>query len=112
MLKTTLKFSLFFVGVPLILGVAFLITKATHDINDQDASFALALLVHYMHLPTIWVFEALGVSTGFNSVLIILEGIVQWAIIAVVLAAIYCGIRSVVSTDAGEDSQDSGHAPQ
>ena len=87
MLRTTLKFAKFLVGGHLLLGLALIVTEATHGINDQDPSFALALLVHYMNLPSVWLLNWLGVPNGV--IPIVLTGVLQWAIIAFAMAAAF-----------------------
>jgi hypothetical protein len=94
MLRTTLKFAKFLVGGHLLLGLALIVTEATHGINDQDPSFALALLVHYMNLPSVWLLNWLRVPSSVIPV--VLTGFFQWAIIAFAMAAIYHSFRAMV----------------
>jgi hypothetical protein len=47
------RFALFLVGAHVLLGLSLLVIEATHGINDQDASFAVALVFHYLNLPSV-----------------------------------------------------------
>ena len=86
MSRTTIRLSLFFVGGHLLLGLILLGIEAAHGINDQDASFAVAILFHYLNLPTVWVLQSLRVTPEI--ILVLLAGIVQWAIIGLATAAL------------------------
>ena len=94
MLRNTLKFAKFIVGGHLLLGLALIVTEATHGINDQDPSFALALLVHYMNLPSVWLLNWLGVPN--RVIAIVLAGVLQWAIIAFAMAAAFHYFRAMM----------------
>ena len=97
MSRTTAKFALLFVSGHLLLGLILLGIEAGHGINDQDASFAVAILYHCLNLPTIAMLRSLHVSPGIPVVL--LAGIAQWAVVGVATAAIYrslaAGFRTV-----------------
>ena len=86
MLRTALKLAKFLVGGHLLLGLALIVTDAIHGVNDQDASFALALLVHTLNLPSVWLLNVLGVACGI--VPIVLVGILQWTMVAFIMAAL------------------------
>ena len=92
MSKTILKLALLFVGGHLLLGLVLLAVEAIHGINDQDASFAVAILFHYLNLPTVWVLRLLGGTPEI--ILVLLVGIVQWAGLALTIAAVYYVFRS------------------
>ena len=92
MSRTTIRLALFFVGGHLLLGLILLGIEATHGINDQDASFAVAILFHYLNLPTVWVLQSLRVTPEI--ILVLLAGTVQWAIIGLTTAALYQAFRS------------------
>ena len=93
MSKIALKFILFFVGIHLLLGVTLIITEAIHGINDQDPSYALALFVYYANIPSVWLLNTLGVTIG--SVSIVLTGCIQWTVVALIIAGVYYGVKSI-----------------
>ena len=72
------------VGVHLFLGAVLLSIEAIHGINDQDPSFVVALLFHYLNLPTIWFLDWMGVRPGIAMVMVV--GTVQWAVLAVMIS--------------------------
>ena len=92
MSRTTLRLTLFFVGGHLLLGLILLGIEAAHGINDQGASFAVAILFHDLNLPAVWVLQSLGVTPEI--ILVLLAGTVQWAIIGWATAALYQAFRS------------------
>lgn len=86
-MKTTLlRTFLVLVGGHLVLGATLLAIEATHGINDQDASFAVAIAFHYLNLPTIWLLR-LGDSGPPPIAVVLAMGIVQWTGIALVTGA-------------------------
>jgi hypothetical protein len=89
-MKTILKLAGWLVGAHLLLGGALLVIEATHGINDQDASFAVALLYHYLNFPSFWLLRGMGGPPGIASVLLV--GIVQWITLAAVLGGGYRAI--------------------
>lgn len=95
MLKTALKLALVLVGFHLIIGLACIITEVVHGVNDQDASFALVMLVYCMNLPSVWLLNWLGVPLG--SVPVVLVGILQWSLIAFVIALFYTGVKRTIA---------------
>jgi hypothetical protein len=105
MLRTAIKLALFLVGGHLLLGMILLVIAATHGINDQDASFAVAMLFRCLNLPTVWVLQSAGGTIESQIVLILLVGIVQWAALAFAIAAIYhafkCGFRLIADQPSG-----------
>ena len=72
MIKISLKLALFLVGVHLVIRLACITTEVIHGVNDQDASFALVMLVYCMNLPTVWLLNWLGAPLG--SVPVVLAG--------------------------------------
>ncbi|MFA5189488.1 MAG: hypothetical protein WC740_02120 [Verrucomicrobiia bacterium] len=85
-----MKLAFLLVGAHLLLGATLLVIEATHGINDQDASFAVALLFHYLNLPSVWLLRFIGAAPGVIAVL--LAGIVQWAALAAVVVGGYRAI--------------------
>ena len=89
-MKTILKLAGWLVGAHLLSGVVLLVIEATHGINDQDASFAAALLFHYLNFPSVWLLRWMGVAPGIIAVLLV--GIVQWTALAAVIGGGYRAI--------------------
>lgn len=102
MSRTTVKLALLFVSGHLLLGLTLLGIEAGHGINDQDASFAVAILFHCLNLPTIAMLRSLHVAPGIPVVL--LGGIAQWTVMGVATGAIYrslaSGFRAVTRSSA------------
>ena len=69
----------------LLLGVALLVVEAVHGIDDQDASFALAMLFRALNHPTVAALRAAGANPTIPSVL--LAGLVQWALLGLAAGA-------------------------
>lgn len=76
---------LILVAAHLVLGGALLLVEATHGVNDQDPSFALALLFHGLNYPTVRLLRLCGAEPAIATVL--LAGIVPWAVLGAALAA-------------------------
>ena len=68
-----------FVLAHLLLGFLLLMINALHGINDQDVSFAIAMLFHYANYPTVWMLRLFGVNPSIGATLV--AGIVQWGVI-------------------------------
>ncbi len=79
-MKTLLRLTGILVGAHLLLGVILMVIVAVHGIDDQDASFAVAVLFYYLNFPSVWLLRSLGGDAGIGAVL--LAGIVQWAAVA------------------------------
>lgn len=94
------KLALFFVGGHLLLGLILLSIEATHGINDQDASFAIALLFHYLNAPTVWLLRSLGGTPAI--ILVLLVGIVQWVGLALAIGAVHHAFTSRFRGTAGQ----------
>jgi hypothetical protein len=103
MRKTAVKLILFFVGAHLLLGSALLIIEATHGINDQDASFAVAVAFHCFSFPSVHLLTSISGEPGIVSILIV--GVVQWTLIALLVAVIYHIFRSVFRAIAGKTTR-------
>lgn len=86
-----MRLALAFVGVHLLLGACLLAIEATHGIDDQDASFALALLFHGLNYPTVLLLRLRGAGPGIAAVL--LAGIVQWALLGAAVATVWRAVR-------------------
>ena len=80
------------VGAHLLLGVILLAIEATHGINDQDPSFAVALLFHGLNYPAVRLLRSLGMTPGIAAGL--LTGIVQWAVLGAALAVAWRAVRN------------------
>ncbi len=93
MTRTALKIALVLIGGHLLLGVALLVIEATHGINDQDASFGIALVFHYLNLPSIWILASMGMTPEI--VVVLVAGIAQWAGVALAIAVV---LRVSIST--------------
>jgi hypothetical protein len=89
-MKTILKLAGWLAGAHLLLGGLLLVIEATHGINDQDASFALALLFHYLNFPSVWLLRWMGIAPGIMAVLLV--GIVQWISLAAMIGGGYRAI--------------------
>jgi hypothetical protein len=91
MRRSILRTIVVLVGGHLVLGLALLSIEAIHGINDQDASFAVALLFHYLNLPTIWMLRSIGGSPGIGMVVVV--GTVQWISLALVISIVFATAR-------------------
>jgi hypothetical protein len=91
MFKILLRFAKYLVGAHFLLVLGFMITEAIHGINDQDASFSLALLVYNVDRPAVWLLKSLGVP--FGGMTLLLAGSLQWVIVSFALGAAYHGVR-------------------
>lgn len=89
--KTARRLALLLVGAHVLLGLILIATEDSQGINDQKASFALALVVYYLNLPTVWLLNFLHLPTGVIPVVV--AGILQWTILAFAIATAYCGLR-------------------
>ena len=99
MKKIMLRTIVVLVGGHLVLGLALLSIEAMHGINDQDASFAVALLFHYLNLPSIWMLRSMGVNPGIGMVVVV--GIVQWSSLALVIAIVLSAARGTLRAITG-----------
>jgi len=99
MMKTFFKIAAMLVGANLLLVLALFVTEATHGINDQDASFALAMLVYTLNKPAIWAFEPLGITSEAWTLLA--GGTLQWGLVSAVITLIsgFARSRRSISTD-------------
>jgi hypothetical protein len=93
MTRTAIRLSLYLVGGHLLLSMVLLVIVATHGISDQDASFAVAMLYHGLNLPSVWVLGIIGGAPDKQIVLVFLMGIVQWAGVALMIAAVCHAFR-------------------
>ena len=85
-----MKLVFWFAGMHLLLGVILLVIEATHGINDQDASFAVAILFSGLNFPTIWALRSWSEAPSIGGVL--MAGMVQWVALGVVVTASYRAI--------------------
>ena len=92
MMKTFFKAAVFIVGVNLMLVFALFLTEATHGINDQDASFLLAMIVYTLNKPAISAFQSLGVASEMWT--LVVGGTIQWAAVSAFVALIIGAVRS------------------
>ena len=83
---------LILVGGHLLLGLILIVTEAIHGVHDQDASFALALALYYANWPIVWLLTKLHVAIG--AVSIVLAGIFQWTVVALILGLICHAVTS------------------
>lgn len=91
MRRPILMLTICFVGVHLLLGVLLLVIEVTHGINDQDISFAIAMLFHAANLPTIWVLRLVGVNPSI--VVTLVAGVVQWGVLGAGVGAVVRSLR-------------------
>lgn len=105
-MKTILKLASLLVGAHLLLGGALLVIEATHGIDDQDASFAVAFLFHSLNFPSVWLLRGFGVAPGIMAVLLV--GIVQWITLAAVIGG---GYRAIAGRMDPTDRQREGSPP-
>lgn len=108
MSRTGLKLALLFVGGHVLLGLALLGIEATHGVNDQDASFAVALAFYYPNWPSVCVVKSMGSAAGIGVVLLL--GIVQWVGVALVIAVVYHACRAIFRVLTGQGTR-SAEAP-
>lgn len=87
------------VGGHLVLGLALLSIEAIHGINDQDASFLVALLFHYLNLPTIWMLRSMGTRPGVGMVVVV--GIAQWISLALIVGIVLATARRTFRATTG-----------
>jgi hypothetical protein len=80
-----------FVGVHLLLGVLLLVIEVTHGINDQDISFAIALLFHAANYPAVCVLRLIGMNPSISATLV--AGVVQWGVIGAGVGAVVRSLR-------------------
>ena len=99
MAKTIAKLVLILVGLHVLLGLCLLVVEAIHGINDQDASFALALAFHYLNLPSVWLLRSISDPPAI--ILVLLVGVGQWAALASVIAVVFHTSRSTWRAIAG-----------
>jgi len=104
MLRTILRLTTFLVGGHLLFGLILMVIKATHGINDQDPSFAVALLFYYLNFPAVCLLRHLGTPPETIPP-VILVGILQWGCVASVIAAVYYPFRSRPRMDTLQESQ-------
>lgn len=83
MKSTIFRMAICFVLAHLLLGFLLLLINALHGINDQDVSFAIAMLFHYANYPTVWMLRLFGVNPSIGATLA--AGIMQWGVIGVVV---------------------------
>ncbi len=100
MLRTAMKLTLIVILIYSALGVSLLLTEAIHGINDQDASYALALLVYFVNMPSVWLFKWTGVSANVLSVVVV--GLFQWSLSAFLVGTVYAKVRSKLRENTAE----------
>jgi hypothetical protein len=100
MARTTTKLVLYLVAAHVLLGTTLVVIEAIHGINDQDASFAVALLFYYLNWPAYWLLGLKGGAPGILMVLLV--GIVQWTGVAFVIAVVRHSLRSGWRAIAGQ----------
>jgi hypothetical protein len=103
MKKTILRALLVLVGGHLLLGVALLAIEATHGINDENASFAVAIAFYYLNLPTIWLLRSANSATPPIAVVLAM-GIAQWTGVALVIGAVLHISRAVFRAITGRST--------
>lgn len=91
MRRPILMLAICFVGVHLLLGVLLLMINATHGINDQDISFAIAMLFHMANYPTVCVLRLVSVNPSIGATLV--TGVVQWGVIGAGVGAVVRSLR-------------------
>ncbi len=101
--RTFLKIASVLVGVHLLLGGILLV----YGIDDQNASFAVALTFYYLNLPSWYAVEWMGVKTPEVGA-VFLVGIAQWIGIAVVITVVYRAARAAFRVFTGRKSAESG----
>jgi hypothetical protein len=92
MSTTIAKLGVLLIGAHTLLGLSLLAIEATHGVNDQDASFAVAIIFYYLNIPTVWLLRSTSDPPGIALVLVV--GIVQWAGVAVLIAVVFHTSRS------------------
>jgi hypothetical protein len=102
MLKSALLFALVLVGCHLLFGISLAIVEATHGIDDQDASFLLAVVFYQLNRPAAWLLTLFGLPTSTFPV--ILVGVLQWSALALPIALVHQKLqtRGSVGEDRGE----------
>lgn len=100
MSRTIVRLVLVLVGVHLLLGLVLLVIQATHGINDQDASFAVAMVFYCLNLPTFWLLRHMGGRPGVA--VVVVAGVVQWAGLALLIGVICHAVRSGIRAATGQ----------
>lgn len=85
MTKKVCLFVLAFLAAHLLLGGGLLVIGAVHGINDQDASFAVAMLFRALNFPVILALRFIGADPTIPAVL--LAGMAQWAALGLMAGA-------------------------
>ena len=91
MRRPILMLAICFVGVHLLLGVLLLVINVLHGINDQDISFAIAMLFHAANYPTVCVLRLFGVNSSI--VVTLVAGVVQWGVIGAGVGVVVRSLR-------------------
>lgn len=91
MKRPILMLTICFVGVHLLLGVLLLVINVLHGINDQNISFAIAMLFHAANYPTVWVLRLVGVNPSIGATL--MAGVVQWGILGALAGMVVRSLR-------------------
>ena len=91
MRRPILMLTICFVGVHLLLGVLLLVINVLHGINDQDISFAIAMLFHTANYPTVCILRLFGVNPSI--VVTLVAGVVQWCVIGAGVGAVVRSLR-------------------
>ena len=91
-MRMILKVALVLVGGHLLFGAVLLVVDAIHGINDEDFSFALALLFYYLNFSGWWLLKCMGAE--LNVVLLILAGLPQWIALSVIVGGVVSLVRS------------------
>ena len=91
-MRMILKVALVLVGGHLLFGAVLLVVDAIHGINDEDFSFALALLFYYLNFSGWWLLKCMG--SELNVVLLILAGLPQWIVLSVIVGGVVSLFRS------------------
>ena len=90
-MRTILKVALVLVGGHLLFGAVLLVVDAVHGINDQDFSFALALLFYYVNYSGWLLLRWMGAE--LDIVLLILAGLPQWIVLSVIVGGVVRLVR-------------------
>lgn len=86
-----LMLTICFVGVHLLLGILLLVINVLHGINDQNISFAIAMLFHTANYPTVCMLRLFGVNSSIGATLMV--GVVQWCVIGAGVGAVVRSLR-------------------
>ena len=76
MIRKRFIFALLPLAMHVLLGAVVLTVDAVHGINDQDVSYAIALLFYYFNWLAVQGLERLGIE--LTIVRMILAGLVPW----------------------------------